>query len=364
ASGKRVENFYRVKANREYGDFVFQPSTGKGIYYLYYLPFKNTGSWYFPNTVYPDYTDQYDSDWKQAHGITNTINADQFPVAKVLRFESINDFNSFYPMEIVATKEETKALIDQNANKDFLLFPEDRKNPIRMSTDIPQCWAVRKENEPFSGTALRNEFYAYQIGVFAAFKNLKNVKLIFSDLVKNDEQRIPAASIRCFNLKGIDWLGKAFTKEVNIEKGHVQPLWVGVDIKKNASPGVYTGTVTISADGVDKRLVNIQINIVDKIIENRGYDDLFRMARLNWLDSKIGLDDSVFKPYMPVELNQHIVKILGRTLHFDKYGLPDKITSSFTGSNDAINGVAKDIIVAPVQLVALRNGKELSWKST
>src|SRR5664279_3150850 len=36
STGKRVENFYRVTANREYGDFIFQPSTGKGNYYLYY----------------------------------------------------------------------------------------------------------------------------------------------------------------------------------------------------------------------------------------------------------------------------------------------------------------------------------------
>jgi len=363
STGKKVENFYRVTANREYGDFIFYPSTGKGIYYLYYLPYKTTGSWYFPNTVYPNYTDQYDPVWKQSHRITSTINADQFPVAKVLRFESINDFNSFDPMEIVATKQEVKVLTDHNANKDFLVFPEERKNPIRMNTDIPQCWAVRKENELFSGTAQRNEFYTYQIGVFAAFKNLNHVQLSFSDLTKNDGQKIFASSIRCFNLGGNDWLGKAFTKEVNIEKGHVQALWIGIDIKKDAIPGVYTGTVTVSAGGVEKRMVNIRINIIDKIIENKGYNDLFRMARLNWLDSKTGLDDSVFKPYIPVELNQHTVKVLGRTLHFDKFGLPDKITSSFTGSNDAVNGIAKDIIVAPVQLVTLRNGKELSWKS-
>jgi len=58
------------------------------------------------------------------------------------------------------------------------------------------------------------------------------VQLSFSDLAKNDGQKIPAASIRCFNLKGNDWLGKAFTNEVNIEKGHVQALWVGIDICK------------------------------------------------------------------------------------------------------------------------------------
>ena len=364
SSGKRVENYYRLTANREYGDFLFQPSTGKGVYYLYYMPFKSAGSWYFPNTVYPGYTDHFDSIWKQKHAIAGTIDTGRFPAAHVVRFEAINDFNSFYPMEIVATKEEVAALKEHNENKDFLIFTEGRKHPIRMTTDIPVSWTVGKENEAFSGTALRNEFYAYQIGVFAAYKNLKNVKLVFSDLVNKDGERISAASIRCFNGKGNDWLGRAFTKEVNIEKGKIQALWVGIDIKKNVRPGTYTGSVVVSADGLNGRLVNIHINVVDQTIENRGYNDLFRMARLNWLDSRIGLDDSVFKPYIPVELNKHTVKVLGRTLHFDRYGLPDKITSSFTGSNDATNGVEKNIIVAPVQLIALRNGKELAWKTT
>jgi len=266
-------------------------------------------------------------------------------------------------MEIVATKSEVETLMEYNSGKDFLVFPEDRKLPIRMNTAIPECWATGNENEVFSGSAFRNEFYVYQLGIFAAFKNLKNVQLVFSDLTEIGGQKIPATSIRCFNLKGNDCLGKAFTKEVSVEKGQVQALWIGIDVKENAKPGLYTGTVTVLADGVDGQLVNIRINVVDKIIANRGYDELFRMARLNWLDSDIGLDDSVFKPYVPVEMNHNIVKVLGRTLRFDKNGLPDKITSSFAGSNDSISGSPKDIIVAPVQLLALRDGKKLDWKS-
>lgn len=364
ASGKQVENLFRVSANREFGDFIFQPATGKGVYYLYYLPYKTTGSWYFPNTVYSNYTDQADPDWKQSHGLNLAAKSDAFPAAKVLRFESVNHFNSFDPMEILATNDEVQTLLNKNANKDFLLFPEDRKYPIRMTSNIPQRWIKGSENEIFSGTARRNEFYVFQIGAFAAFKPLKQMKLAFSDLEKNDGQKITASSIRCFNLEGVDWLGKPFKKEINIEKGKVQAFWIGLDIKENITPGLYTGTVIVSAEGVNKRTVQFQINILDKIIPNRGYDDLFRMARLNWLDSKTGLNNKVFKPYVPMELNQRTINILGRTLTFNKHGLPEKITSTFTGSNDAINGKPKDIIIAPIQFIALQKGKELSLKST
>lgn len=363
ASGKQVENLFRVSANREFGDFIFQPATGKGVYYLYYLPHKTTGSWYFPNTIYPDYVDQSNPGWKQSNKITLAAKSDAFPAARVLRFESVNNFNSFDPMEIVATNNEVQTLLN-NTGKDFLLFPEDRKYPVRMTANIPQRWITGPENELFEGTAWRNEFYVYQIGVFAAFKPLKHVKLSFSDLEKNDGQKISASAIRCINLEGIDWLGKSFKKEINVEKGKVQAFWIGLDIKENAAPGIYTGTVIVSADGINKRTVHVQINILDKILPNRGYDDLFRMARLNWLDSKTGLNDNVYKPYLPIEVNHQTVKILGRTLSFDKHGLPEKITSSFSGSNDAVNGLPKDIIIAPIQLIALQNGKRLSWKSS
>ncbi|KAA9034366.1 hypothetical protein FW778_22635 [Ginsengibacter hankyongi] len=363
STGKTVENIYRVNVNTESGDFIFQPATGKGDYYLYFMPYRTSGSWYFPNTIYPGYVDHCDVTWEKKNNVLTLPDTGRLPKARVVRFESINTFNSFDPMEIVATKKTVRSFLDQNSNKEFLIFPEDRKHPIRMDTHIPERWAVENESQAFSGSALRNEFYVYQLGIFAAFKALKNVRLVFSDLTEKTGQKIPASSIRCINLQGRDWLGKAFTKEVDIKKGHVQALWIGVDIMKDVSPGLYTGTVTVLAHGIGARLIDVHISVGDGIIADRGYDELFRMARLNWLDSDIGLDDSVFKPYIPVELNRQIVKVLGRTLRFNKYGLPDKITSYFTGSNDSINGIPRDIIAAPVQLVTLQHGEKLKWKS-
>ena len=52
----------------------------------------------------------------------------------------IDQFNSFYPMEIIATKEEVDKIVQKNSGSDYLLFPEARENSIRMTSDIPYKW--------------------------------------------------------------------------------------------------------------------------------------------------------------------------------------------------------------------------------
>ncbi len=376
STGNRIVNVHVLAATREYGDILFQPATGKGEYYLYYMPYKTTGSWYFPNTVYLHPTENYDPDWARkadlpAAGHLSAGNKSEgagdpgkWPRADVRRFESINDFNRFDPMETIATKKEVEELLAANQGKHFLVFPEDRKHPVRMDADIPLCWVRRKDGEPFRGEALRNEFFVYQLGLFAALRELRHVRLVFSDLEDGQGNRIAATAIRCFNLRGKDWLGKPFVKEVNIMQGRIQSLWVGMDIREQTRPGMYSGKVTVMADGEEPRPIGVQIRVDDRVIADRGYDDLFRMSRLNWLDSDIGLDDSVYKPYTPVELEGRTVKVLGRTLRFDRYGLPEKITSAFTGSNESADGPSRDILQGAVRLLAIREGKELEWKGS
>ena len=85
------------------------------------MPYKNEGRSNYPKGVYLKPENTASEKW--LNSITNTKD---FPSAKVARFGSINAFNSFDPMEIIATKKETEQLIQQNKNEPFLIFPEDR----------------------------------------------------------------------------------------------------------------------------------------------------------------------------------------------------------------------------------------------
>ena len=81
--------------------------------------------------------------------------------------ESINAFNSFYPMEVIATAAETKKLVEKNNGKSFLVFPESRLYSIRMKNDLPQRWILQGIQNSFSDIALRGEFFTFQLGVYA-----------------------------------------------------------------------------------------------------------------------------------------------------------------------------------------------------
>jgi hypothetical protein len=103
-------------------------------------------------------------------------------------------------MEVVATLEETQGLLERSAAftlqqarsssklqpkgrapdaPAYLLFPEDRQFPIRMTDELPLRWVKSGPGKEFRGEAQRNEFYVFQIGVWAARTNLAELEVEF-----------------------------------------------------------------------------------------------------------------------------------------------------------------------------------------
>ncbi len=357
ATGKSINQFQFRSINAESANLVFEPASGRGIYYLYYMPYTTTGTWYFPNTVYPAAVNT-----NNIATLKNFIPSDKNK-ARVLRFESANDFNSFYPMEVPATDNEVDKLVSENKGKDFLLFFEDRKHPIKMAEKIPMHWTQKTEAASFYATASRNEFFVFQIGLYTPHKEVKNIRLTFSTLKeKQGKSVLPSSAARCFNVGGNDWLGNPCIKKINVQKGAVQALWIGVDIPEIIKPGVYEGTIEVAAENTATRILTYQLNITDSILKDRGYDELFRMARLNWLDSKAGLDDKVFKPYTPVKAKGNTIHILGRSVQFNPFGFPKKIVSTFSNGNTSTDASGTDILNGDIELIVLENNKKVSWK--
>jgi hypothetical protein len=74
-------------------------------------------------------------------------------------------------------------------------------------------------------------------------------------------------------------------------------------------------------------------------VENKGYNDLWRLSRLNWLDSTTGLlmntVSNIFlgrdftnplKPYEDVIVSGNVIYILEKKIIISDNGLPDKIS--------------------------------------
>ena len=171
ATNRRVQNVLRVHVDREFGDLLFQPPTAPGEYYVYYLPYRYIGCIWWPTTVYTLPTDTAQAAWAKAcQPLAKRMTAGDtqgIPAAKVLEFQLINDFHRFDPMEVPATAAEMRKLLAAHAGKPYLLFPEDRRFPIRMTDELPLRWIRSGPSDSFRGAACRGEYYVFQVGVYA-----------------------------------------------------------------------------------------------------------------------------------------------------------------------------------------------------
>jgi hypothetical protein len=331
ATGRTIRNVVRLAINREYGDIVFQPETAPGEYEVYYLPSVQTGSPYFPVVTYPAPHTDADPDWIKRYALTPgdpaAASALNLPEARVLEIQARSEFDRFDPMEVIATKEETNRLLATHPDAPYLLFPEGHAHPIRMTQDLPLRWIEQGPETVLTDQAERGQFYAFQVGVWAARAPLEGVHIRFSTLRGQGGASIPASAFRCINQNGTDWLGRKFTPAINVPQGEVQALWCGVQIPVGATPGEYTGHATVQPKGLPARTVNLALTVTPGVAVDAGDGDLASLSRIRWLDSTIGLDDEVVAPYTPLRVRGSNVELLGRSVRFGADGFPASIVS-------------------------------------
>jgi hypothetical protein len=354
--GKRVMNLFRVEINREYGNFVFQPASDSGTYYLYHLYNQMTGRSNYPTVIYPEPEVTADPRWLSRHGLSSdnlsAIKPVDFPQAKVIEIQAIDPLDSFYPMEVIATAQEIQDLLIRYPKASYILFPEDRFFSVRMTDDLPSRWIRSGPFKVVEGTAALGEFYAYQIGIYACRTGISDLEVIFSDLKNTQtEDLIPASVSKCISTAGIDWTGKAFDKVYAVEKGKVGVLWCGVQIPIDLPPGEYIGNVTVRPKGQESSRIMIQLNVTEEILGDAGDSDPWRQSRLRWLDSTIALDDDIVPPFIPIKFSDNKVACLGREMAIAASGLPQSIQSFFTPEVTYIRAQGDDLLVSPLKLI-------------
>jgi len=311
-------NVKALAITREEAEIVLEaPSAGE--YGIYYMPNRRRdGSWWQPIMEYAgELFPGCEPEWEKKI-------PEEMPEGKVLAIESRTEFDSFYPMELPATAEETKDLLSAAGDVPFVIFPEDRKYPVRMLYELPLRWVERGLRDSFFSEARPDEYYVFQLAVVAR-KDLEKLALSFENAPDG---------ITCFNRDGVDWLGKPFIRPLCCPKGKVQPLWIGLQLP--AKEKTVSFTVTVSAEGFSKA-IPVTLRVRGEPVGNHGDGDLWRLSRLRWLNSSVGLDDEVVSPFTPVTHEGDTVSCLGRSVRFGKDGLPAGITSFFDQSIRAGN---------------------------
>lgn len=347
ADGRQVANVALLDVNREYGDIAFGPVPAPGEYLLYTMPYTVSGG-------AADYRLQYaapiapDPQWLQRNGLQSGGQPRDLPSARALEIQARSDFHRFDPMEVIATGHETVELLAAHSDAPYLLFPEDRRFPIRMQDDLPLRWISGGPGGEFSGEAARGEFYVLQIGVWAAREPLEIPSVAAGPLVAEGGAVLngPVA----LNFGGTDWLGRSFSRPVSVPEGKVQALWFGVQVPSEAEPGEYRGTITVQPRDAPEQSVALRLRVTDEVLADGGEGDLWRLERLRWLNSTIGLDDEVTAPYTPLTVDGRTVGCLGRQVRFSDSGLPGGIRSG-----------DREILARPVAMVVETATGSVDW---
>lgn len=360
STGKSLSNFYREEINREYGKIIFQPQTVPGNYYIYYLPYHSSGGPY-PQVFYHKESAQPDKKWLTR--VQASVKAQEYlPEARLIQFQSRGSFNSFYPMEIIATEKEKTKLLKENPDKEYLIFPEDRMHPIKMYRDIPYRWTVKGSENFFRAEADQNEYFVFQLGLWAVEKDMENIKVEFTSL-QNKNNLIPVSAFTCFNTSGTDWLQRPLKIAYRVPRHEIRPLWIGIQIPDGIEPGLYKGKITVSADRLKPQSIEIDIQLSDRVLTDKGDGDIYRLSRLRWLNSELACNDDIVRPFIPLSVNDRNIRCLGRNVELDEYGLPENISSYFSETVTEIEANYTPLLNAPFRFVIEQNRKPLAWQN-
>ena len=347
AEGQRVRNVRRGSIARESGELWFEPTAGAGTYYVYYLPFENGGRSNYPRVTYPPPADTADPAW-----VTSV--AASRPVGGVtVAFEAVDAFNAFDPMETIATGAEVESMLRGRTGAAFLVFPEVREHPVRMTRDLPRRWVQAGLTDRFAGAARPGEYFAFQLAVFA-LQPLTGVQVRFTALAAPGGLSIRPEALACINTHGVDWRGEPFERTLDVAQGEIQAIWCAVDTPNPATAARYEGAAVVSATGVPDVTVQLAITIGGEAVPEGGADEPWKQTRLKWLNSTLGQRNEVIAPYTPLRVEGTSIHLLGRRVSLGALGLPDTIDTYFTKEMTAIGREPNHVLAAPMALVIER----------
>lgn len=272
-----------------------------------------------------------------------------------------------------AVKPEVLADFKKQHPAKFWLFGEDRQLAVRKGI-IPAHWLEpgAKHYQQFTGTARPGEFYVFQTCVVPGEEdgNYMDCKVEINSLPDAHGMVISGAA----PLTSQEWAVLVFALNEESAGSAVLPVWVGVQIPESAKPGSYAGKVRFrplslpSSAGASEAFaetLSFTLNIGGPTVISSGVDEAWRLARLKWLNSNIGMDDkAVTRPFTAVKLDEkaRTIDILGRRVTLGSNGIPSQITSFFSPSNTKILATGRDAFASPPRFECLAAGKMLDWQ--
>ncbi len=135
--------------------------------------------------------------------------------------------------------------------------------------------------------------------------------------------------------------------------------------RKSIFPSSIDAILDRGRDSSIHEQLDFSIKVEGGPLKESGTADAWRLARLKWLDSRIGEDDKhVTRPFTPIKVNEKArsLDILGRRIKLGSNGIPAQVTSYFSGSNTRIQSTRREAFHAPPEFECVVDGKKVVWK--
>lgn len=216
-----------------------------------------------------------------------------------------------------------------NKLKYSIVSRDNPVNPIFCSRDFDFHTDGLAQNSSLQ--AKKGEFFTFQI-VVKAQANISELKIC-----SNADFPQVLIGFTSFSNEGVNDKGEYYQKSIFVKKDECRIFWCGFLVSDSAPSGTYALPISIcdSQGSIEKFSLNLEI--LNETALNHGHDDIFNHSRLSWLNSDIGIDDRVTKPFTPIKVEGRCIHILGRSITVSLSGIPEQMESYFENDNSILN---------------------------
>lgn len=178
------------------------------------------------------------------------------------------------------------------------IYQKDRTEPARIFDDPAELKGLSCGTH-FSFNVMREEYFV--------------VQLLLCECVGDYQITTDGMEGRAtiYNTQGVDKFGRPFTRKFHAEADRINPIYIGFDFS-GLPAGHYLSKVHL--DGLEHETITLRFCVSQVEVQNHGYDELWRLSRLNWLNSTRAQDHRVVAPFSPVETDGKSIQILGRKI--------------------------------------------------
>lgn len=151
----------------------------------------------------------------------------------------------------------------------------------------------------------------------------------------------------CVNHVIVDKFGATSSRAIPLSTTALQPLFFVIDARAYSADSDTSTVIFDTANG--KFTLNVKISLTNEKVANSGCDDLWRLSRLDWLNSSLYIDDTVVPPFTAPQVDGNTITILGRDIEIGALGMPSNITSYFDEGVNIVASPTRKLFSAPSQ---------------